>query len=352
MKILWFGHRDIRHPRAGGAERTMYEVSRRLVKMGHGVTLATVNPGSLDGSDIIEGIEVIRVKGNIRAHLYAPLMIKEVKPDIIIDDLAHVVPWLSPYFTNKPVIAFFHHLHARTLKGQANWIMANLLIFIEKQYKTIYKNNIFLTESNHQKNDLLSLGINEEKIFKILPGVNHNVYKPSNKTDKPTFIYFGGMRDYKRPWLSLELLSKVDGARLNVVGSGPSYEKTVHKCKELGLCPRVNFTGKISDQQLSELLGSSQINLHFAQAEGFGFSIIEAAACGTPTVALDAPGISEVINEFGFGLVARNLDDMKNKVEEIIKDYDTWTRKVYENSLKFSWDKTAEEWDRLFKSLA
>jgi glycosyltransferase involved in cell wall biosynthesis len=352
LKILWFGHRDIKHPKAGGAERTIYEVSKRLVKVGYNVTLATVNPGSLRESDGIEGIKVVRVKGNIRAHLYAPLIIKKVKPDIVIDDLAHAVPWLSPYFTDKPVIAFFRHLHARSLGGQVNVVEAEVLKLIERQYSKIYGKSFFVTESETSINDLVSLGIKKERIFRIVPGINHDLFKLKKKTDEPSLIYFGGMRNYKRPWLSLELLKKMGEVQLNVAGSGPSYEKAAQKCKELDLYNRVNFTGRLSDDDLAEVLGSSWINLHFSQTEGFGLSIVEAAACGTPTVALDTPGVSEVINEFGFGLVARNLNDMKNKVEEIIKDYDIWSRKVYENSLRFSWDKTAEDWDGLLKSLA
>ena len=351
MKVLWFGHRDIKHPRAGGAERTMYEVSRRLVKMGHEVTLATVNPGSLKSFEIIEGIKIIRVKGNIMAHLLAPLMIKKIDPDVIIDDLAHVVPWFSTFFTEKPVIAFFRHLHARSLRGQVHPIIAEVLKLMERQYSRIYSKGVFVTESDTSIRDLLSLGVPRRRIFKILPGVDHELFKPRKKFDEPTLVYFSGMRDYKRPWLSLYLLKELSNAKLIIVGDGPSFSRTIEKCKELNLCDRVSFTGRIDNERLAEIIARSWVNLHFSLAEGFGYTVLEAAACGTPTVALDAPGVSEVINEFGFGLVAKDLDDMKNKIIEIIKDYDTWSRRVYQNSLQFSWDKTAEEWDRLFKSL-
>ena len=47
MKILWMNHRDIANPKAGGAERTIYEIGRRLVLLGHEVdVLAGGWPGA------------------------------------------------------------------------------------------------------------------------------------------------------------------------------------------------------------------------------------------------------------------------------------------------------------------
>ncbi|MEM4090364.1 MAG: glycosyltransferase family 4 protein [Thermoplasmatales archaeon] len=353
MRILWLGHRDIRHPSAGGAERTMYEVSRRLVRAGFNVTLATVNPGDLKEFDVIEGVNIIRMRGNIMAHLNVPFTISNVKPDVIIDDLAHVVPWFSSYFTDKRVIAFFRHLHARSLSGQVNPVMAKILSFLEGKYGHIYKNSTFVTESITSINDLVNLGIEKERICRILPGVNHELFKMGKKFEDPTLIYFGGMRDYKRPWMALSLMKmfRDKNFKLIIVGSGKSSQKVETVCEKYSICDRVNFTGRLSDEGVAESLKSSWINVHFSMTEGFGYSLLEAAASGTPTVALDSPGVSEVINEFGLGLVARDLGDMKVKIEEIIEGYRQWSNKVHENSLRFSWDKSAKEWEKLFRSL-
>ena len=63
----------------------------------------------------------------------------------------------------------------------------------------------------------------------------------------------------------------------------------------------VKFAGRVSNKELFGLLGSVWINLHFSVTEGFGLSLVEAARCGTPSVAADTPGVSEVIREFGIG---------------------------------------------------
>ena len=69
MKILWFAHRDIKNPKAGGAERTIYEVGTRLSKLNIEIHLVTVNPGNLLEYENVDGIITHRIKGNIKTHL-------------------------------------------------------------------------------------------------------------------------------------------------------------------------------------------------------------------------------------------------------------------------------------------
>jgi hypothetical protein len=42
MKILWLSHRDIKHPRYGGAERTIYEIGKRFVAYGNNIEWVSV----------------------------------------------------------------------------------------------------------------------------------------------------------------------------------------------------------------------------------------------------------------------------------------------------------------------
>ncbi|MDP7983113.1 MAG: glycosyltransferase, partial [Conexivisphaerales archaeon] len=83
MRILWFGHRDIKHPRAGGAERTIHEVGRRLATGGHEFFLFSVNPGNLPREEVIDGIRGGRAPGNLAAHFLVPMAIKKVDPDVV-----------------------------------------------------------------------------------------------------------------------------------------------------------------------------------------------------------------------------------------------------------------------------
>ena len=351
MKILWFNHRDLKHPLAGGAERTIYEVSKRLVSGGYEVILVTVNPGGLEESEILDGIKIIRIKGNIRAHLAVPKIIGKMKPDVIIDDLAHVVPWLSPLFTKKKVIVFFRHLHARSLPGQVSFPLFLLLKNIEKSYRFFYRNSIFVTETDTGINDLVKLGVKGDLIRRILPGVDRNTFKPCEKTKTPSIIYFGGLRDYKRPWLAVELMNQLKGydVRMKVVGSGSSLEKVTSLCKRYGLEEMIDFTGRLSDADLAKVICESWINVHFSVTEGFGYTIIESASCGLPTLALEAPGVSDVIRGFKLGISEMDIEHMVIDVKEILENYNEWSLQVLNASKAFSWENTVSHWIELIK---
>ena len=115
MRILWLAHRDPQNPRAGGAERTIYEVCIRLVEKGHKIVLLT---GGWKGSmpvENLDGIEIRRFGKNIGPHLALPILLLKNHYELIVDDLGHAVPWISSIILNRHNIIFFRHLHARSL---------------------------------------------------------------------------------------------------------------------------------------------------------------------------------------------------------------------------------------------
>lgn len=350
MRLLWFGHRDIKHRNAGGAERTIYEVGRRLAAKGHEFHLVSVNPSDLPAEETIDRIVVHRKRGNLRVHLEVPSIIRKIKPDVIVDDLAHVIPWGSPIFTNESVIAFFHHLHARSLHGQVSFPTAELLTWLETRYSSIYSDSVFVTETSTGVNDLVNLGVSAGQVRIIPPGVDSELFRPNRKTETPSLVYFGGLRDYKRPWLAIEVMyqiSQIQDVSLTVIGEGKSLERVRKLAIDYDLCKNITFTGRIRQEELARKVSESWVNLHFSVTEGFGFSILEAAAAGTPTVALDAFGISDVVSQFGFGMIVRDLKQFPNALCDIFEHNDKWSRMVHESASIFSWDRCAEMWENL-----
>ena len=353
--LLWLNHRDMMHKMSGGAERSIAEIGSRLSGMGFSVNLYSVNDGTLKSSDYFNGIKIMRASSNIAAHVSVPGLIKKVKPDVIIDDMAHAVPWLSSFFSNVPVVVYFRHMHARTISGQLPFPQASAVKLIEKMYGRIYRNSTFVTESHSSESDLVSLGIPKERIRIILPGVDHEHFRPSAKSKIPSMIYFSGMRDYKRPWLALSALSearkKTAAAELNVVGKGPSMQKVIESAEEEKM-KGARFLGKVSEKRLPELISKSWVNLNFSVAEGFGYSILEAASCGTPTIALDAHGVTETVEKYGFGKTIREIDELGEAYASIAENIGRISKNVRERSMKFDWDKCAKEWAKLLKSSA
>jgi glycosyltransferase involved in cell wall biosynthesis len=356
VRILWLAHRDPQNPRAGGAERTIYEVDTRLIEKGHKIVLLTGGWRGSMPAENLGGIEIHRFGKRLAPHLVLPVFLLKHQYDIVVNDLGHAVPWISSTILNKHNIIFFHHLHARSLPGQVNPIMAKLITAIERCYFILYHGKVFVTESTTSKNDLLKLGIKEDKIIMIPPGVENKLFHPASKSKYPSIVYFGGMRKYKRPlevlYLLKSLLGKLEYVKLYVIGTGPEERSMKRLANELNMQDCVEFTGRISDKELSDIVASAWLNVHTSVTEGWGFSILEASSAGTPTVAYDVPGVRDAVEDGLNGLKVKDGDRkaLADAAFSILTNSEiSWSSiKV---SQKYSWDKTAELWIKLFEEV-
>lgn len=357
QKIIWLNHRDIRHPRTGGAERTILEVSSRLVMRGYKVAWLSTNSQGLPREENINGIEILRLGGNISAHMKNLIFErKQLSDTLVIDDLAHVVPWLSERFSSLPGTVFFRHMHRRTLDGQLPPLKAAILKKIEAWYPRIYKKWSFVTESKQGVHDLEEIGIPYSRIERIPPGVDFTNLGLKEKYERPSLIYFGGMRDYKRPYEAIYLLQKLKqiypDITLRISGSGPSLNPMRLLSRKLGLDDHTEYLGRLDEDKLFDTVSRSWVNLHFSKAEGWGLSIIEASSCGTPTLAYDVPGVSEVIFDGHNGKKVIDMDREKlfETAVNMIENYKLWVNSSRNVALKFSWDKTTDMWEKHLQS--
>ena len=356
MRILWLAHRDPLNPRSGGAERTIFEVALRLIKWGNGVTLVTAGWKGSKARQDINGINVIRLGNSVTLHLLLPLFLLFNRFDVIIDDLGHAVPWASASFLCKNNIVFFRHLHARSLPGQVNPVLAKIITAVEKSYPMLYGGSIFVTESITSINDLVRLGIERFVIVKIPPGVDSSIFHPSEKTPNPSIVYFGGMRRYKRPeeciFVVENLKDKIPGLKLYIVGEGPELGNLLDLVKTRGLDSVVSFLGRLDYSELGRIVASSWLNIHSSVTEGWGLSIIEASSAGTPTVAYEVPGVVETIEDGVNGLKVKDGDReaLIEATYKIFKDpEELWSSSV-KFAEKYSWEETANAWYELINS--
>ena len=118
FNILVINWQDITNPLGGGAEVHLHEIFRRIVKNGHKVTLlCSKYIGSLD-EEIVDGIRILR-RGNRNTFnftvpgVYREL-IQENDFDIVFDDI-NKIPFFTPLFVKKPLVAIVHHFFGKTI---------------------------------------------------------------------------------------------------------------------------------------------------------------------------------------------------------------------------------------------
>lgn len=267
-----------------------------------------------------------------------------------MDDLAHVVPWFSSLTHPGRTVAFFRHLHHRTLSGQVNPLSAILLTSIERSYVNVYSKCPIVVESKSSLCDLEQMGVGHDQIVQIPPGVDSGAFFPSAKSITPLIVYFGGLRRYKRPECVLFVVAKVlnefPDVECYIIGDGPEAPRLRRLSKSLGLDGSVRFTGRVSEIELRSLVSRSWVNLHCSVAEGWCLSALEASSCGVPTVGFAVPGLRDSVAPGRSGILVNDgdLGALQKAVETVLRNPGAWTESCRSYALGFGWNKTSSKW--------
>ena len=319
----------------------------------------TGGSSKLEKRETVDGIFIHRFGKLLLPHFaHIIFLLRNRDADVIVDDLAHAIPWLSPWFSKIPGVAHFYHLHARTLNGQTSRHIAPLISTIEKRYGFIYKSWPFVAFSSSSASDLHSVGIERNRVIKIPLGVDTDLFRPGIKSERPTIVYFGGMRPYKRPdhvlLLLRTILEKGHDVMLYMIGDGPSLPHLRVLARRLRIEKNISFFGKVSDSTLSSLISQAWVNVHCSISEGWGLSIIEAAACGVPTAAYKVPGVVESVKDGTTGILVRDgdIDALSDSVCQLLFNSTISSAQCQAYARVYSWSVTASLWEKILKKAA
>ncbi len=353
MRILWLNHRDPKHPLAGGAEVHLREVCRRLVAKGCDVTLLSENFKGSKRSEVLDGIKVVRIGDKFTIHLLAPLMVTRLAKwhDVIVDDIAHAVPWWSSKVTSRPVVGIIHHVHQNVASFELRFPLDVAVKFAERTVKFSYERVI--TDSEATKAQIESLlGLDSSHVNVVYCGVDHNLYKPyDQKYMDPTILWAGNIKRYKNVdhVISAFEVAKRDVPRLKLVVYGTGYHKAniVQLARKRELSD-ISFVDSLASHEKARLFSRSWLMCLTSVIEGWGLVTIEAAACGTPTIAYDSgpSGESIIDNQTGFLVRYGDIQALSEKIKLIVTDdklRDSLSQQAIEHSQRFDWDRTTNE---------
>lgn len=172
------------------------------------------------------------------------------------------------------------------------------LIQPKKEIQTIYN---FIDEQRYQRIEQTDLKerLNIPAHHKVLIHIS-NFRKVKNIPDI--------VKSFKR-------ITENTAATLLLVGEGPEKEAIEQLVRTLGLEQQVIFTGKRDD--LAELLSISDLMMHLSEKEAFGLVLLEALACGVPSVATTCGGIPEVIKDGVNGFLV-SLGDIEGAAQKAL----------------------------------
>jgi glycosyltransferase involved in cell wall biosynthesis len=356
--VCWVAHRDPEHPRAGGAEKSLLEISNGLSRLGWTTNMISGGfPGS-DRTGKLGPLNITRGSGSVLMHFELPALLRRSGPfDVVIEDLGHVAPFQAERTTSTPGVVFFRHLHRRTLPGQVGFPTGALLTLIERAYPTIFRRWPLVAPSPSAMADLHSLGFEASRLHLIPYGVDSETFRPGTLTERPSLIYFSGLRRYKRAAHALRVLAALQSGGmdvgLTVVGRGPELPKLEEMALALGISQDVKFTGWLPEAELASLVARSWLHIQCSTAEGWGLTASEAAASGVPTVAYRVPGLTDSVVDGVSGKLVEDGDvsALTKAAAEVLETRSGWTARTRRTVLGRSWASVATQWDSLLRQV-
>lgn len=237
----------------------------------------------------------------------------------------------------------------------------------------------FVAISPEIRRELLNQGWNPGKIRSIPNSIDTEVFRPVSRTErlrireklslpvnKNIFVFTGRIAESKGVLLLIyvwnELLVRYDDLHLVFVGSGSS-EVSFDSCEDRLLAylqqhhleSSVTLTGHVDNVQ--EYLQASDVFVFPSEYEGFGLAIIEALACGMPSVVTRVGIAPEQIQEFVNGVLAdpKDREGFRKSMEWLLDHRELWTQ-IGTNARngitdKYSIRVVAEKYLELFREL-
>ncbi|MEP7344716.1 MAG: glycosyltransferase family 4 protein [Gemmatimonadaceae bacterium] len=314
MRLLLVNWQDRENPQSGGAEIHLHEIFGRLAQRGHEVHLLCGGwPGCLP-EVTLDGIQVHRVGTRYTfprfAHREFARRFASLGFDLVIEDINKV-----PLFTTRwgaRVVGVVPHLFGTTAFQELPAPLAAVAWLAERPIPWMYRSTPFQVISQSTADDLAARGIAREHIQVIYCGIDSSHYtpQPAMRAATPVFAYLGRLKRYKRIDLIIQAFAKAElpDGRLEIAGAGDGRADLEKLVQSLDLTKRVTFLGRISEAEKIALLRRAWALVFTSPKEGWGITNLEAAACGTPVLASDSPGIRESVRDGETGFLLPHGD--------------------------------------------
>ncbi len=363
----------------GGISRVVHDLSQRLIKDGHEVTVVTYRDGDAPYYENDKGVDVYRVDNYIIHPNNFIDWIMQLnfnmisKASEIINeqgkfDVIHAHDWLVTYSAKAlkesykiPIVTTIH----ATESGRNSGIHDEVQRYInDSEWLLTYESTEVIVNSNFMKNDLQRLfGLPYEKINVIPNGINLSNFSGVDRDydfrrqyamDNEKIILYVGRLVYEKGIQHLigampKILANYHDAKLIICGKGGMIEELKQETRNLGIENKVYFAGYCDSKKVQKMYKCADIAVFPSTYEPFGIVALEAMLAGVPTVVSDVGGLNEIVEHGVTGMksYAGNSNSISDSVLSLLFDAKLCDN-VSKNAVKkvkelYNWNKIAQD---------
>jgi glycosyltransferase involved in cell wall biosynthesis len=342
--------RDLDDAEAGGSEIHADEFMRRWTAAGLDIVHRTSAAAGHPALARRHGYRVIR-RGS-RYSVFPRAAFAEAvgsmgRSDALVE-VWNGVPWFAPVWYRRPRITIVHHVHG----PMWDQIMPPPLAAMGRALETrvappFYRGGATVTPSESTREELLELGFRPERVTAVPNGVDECFTPGGKRSSSPLVLAVGRFAPVKRFHIALETAAEarrtVPDLRLRLVGDGPLAGELRSWVAANDAATWVEFAGYLDRRDLPNEYRKAWVVLSASLAEGWGLSLTEAAACGTPAVATDIRGHRSSVVDGETGLLAAP-DRLGETLCSVLVDHDLRVRlgnAAQQRARSLTWERSA-----------
>jgi glycosyltransferase involved in cell wall biosynthesis len=348
--------RDLEDVEAGGSEVHAAELARHWAAAGLEVTWRSSYASGHPTEAMRDGYRVIRRAGRYLVFPRAALseLVGRHGPSDALLEIWNGMPFFSPLWYRGPRAVMLHHVHAemwQMVLGDDNPMLARLGDAIERRIAPpLYRRSRIVTPSESARDEIVSmLRIPRGQVDVVHNGIAEVFTPGTTKTPHPSVLVVGRLVPVKRHDLMVRAAalarSEVPGLTLTIVGEGYEREHVQSVVEHLGAQDWVELTGHLREDELVDRYRQAWVVSSASAREGWGLSLTEAAACGTPAVATRIAGHRDAVRDGDSGLLTDGTADaLAAGLVRILQDAalrDRLRAGALTRAAELSWERTA-----------
>ena len=232
--------------------------------------------------------------------------------------------------------------------------------------KGILRAQKIIAASKFIKDDLVKLGVSEERIHVIHNGIDHKLFFPmadlfENEIvdvkpfaiKRPYFVYGSTLSSPEKKHIELikafELFKRNTGFphRLVLAGNDGPFAEEIHKAAfNSSFASDIFLTGFFPHENFARLYGGAEACLFPSVNEGIGLPILEAMACGIPVLCSDKGALKEIGGTAPLYFNSDDIDQMATCMQKIVEEKDLRENMITDGIMwanEFNWEDTVKK---------